>query len=189
MGNAYMDLVAALRLPSHALFCEAVKTIGGVNVRTDVGGGNILHFLISALKKEGLRVEDFETLLDLGADPNAANKEGHTPLHYAVMHPFSLELTRVLLAHHAIVDSQDLVGNTPLWRAVMGYRGENERLEIILLLLSQGTDIHQKNNVGISARDVIVRREESIFEGGARAEWGLMGTLSAYLGAEAGSLS
>lgn len=181
MNNDYLDLVSAVRLSSYELFCEAVKKINNINAQTQSGQSNILHFIIYNFKKEKLRVQDFKKLIELGVDINLKNKEGHTPLHYLVMSSFNLELAQILLNHNAIIDSEDRDGNTPLWRAVMNYRGEDELLQIILLIISKGADIDKKNNYSISARDIIVRRDESILEGGAKKEWALSNHLKEYL--------
>ncbi|MFN8180081.1 MAG: ankyrin repeat domain-containing protein [bacterium] len=65
------------------------------------------------------RLEDeavMEALLDEGAMPDAADRQGETPLHAAVERG-RLDATRILLSRGARVDVADEYGTTPLHRA------------------------------------------------------------------------
>lgn len=73
-------------------------------------------------------------LLAAGADANAANDIGMTPLHYAAMHGRTAAAA-VLLDHGADVNSADHAGWTPLLLAVLG--GQAQTAE---LLLEHGAD-------------------------------------------------
>lgn len=86
-------------------------------------GDTSLHLASAAL-----RTAEAELLLGAGADPNAANRRGATPLHYACdprprsAVPWSREsqvrLIGLLFEHGADLDRADRGGATPLHRAV-----------------------------------------------------------------------
>jgi uncharacterized protein len=180
-NDEFQDLVRAVRLPSHELACKAFEKIPDIDARLQVDQSNILYFIIEYYKGEHLRVADFKKLIELGADINARNKVGHTPLHYCVMHPLNFDMAQILVDYKAQIDEQDNDGNTPLWTAVMRYRGQQELLQIILLLLKNGADIEKSNHHGVSPKDIVTRRQESILDGGAKKEWDLSEYLSEYL--------
>lgn len=86
-------------------------------------GDTILHLAAAALN--AMAVGD---ILDAGADPNAENRRGATPLHYAcdprpasggVWNPRGqAEIIGALIEHGADVEHADRGGATPLHRAV-----------------------------------------------------------------------
>jgi ankyrin repeat protein len=86
-------------------------------------GDTVLHLAAAALNAPAVRF-----ILDAGADPNAQNRRGATPLHYAcdprpasggVWNPRrQAEIIGHLLAHGADVERADRGGASPLHRAV-----------------------------------------------------------------------
>ena len=64
------------------------------------------------------RPEDARGLLDAGADPNAADAEGRSPLHTAADR-VDVGVVRVLLGAGAAVDARDDAGRTPLHAALL----------------------------------------------------------------------
>lgn len=85
-------------------------------------GDTSLHLAAAAL-----RPEVAELLLQAGADPNAQNRRGASPLHYCCdprpgAGPWSreaqAEMIRLLAKHGADLDAPDRGGATPLHRAV-----------------------------------------------------------------------
>lgn len=68
-----------------------------------------------------------QSLLDLGADPNLANKEGNTPLHLAA----NLDTTRNLLKFKAKLVTHNQAGETPFHTAVQ--RGKFDQIKFMLL--------------------------------------------------------
>ncbi len=89
--------------------------------------------------KDGSPVKEAELLLAHGADVNARDPDGRTPLYKAAAAD-NKELTTLLLAHGADVNARDDSGSTPLHRAL--YKDESE------LLLSHGADVNARDNKG-----------------------------------------
>jgi ankyrin repeat protein len=81
-------------------------------------------------------------LLAGGADPDASDEQGFTPLHMAAQEG-SLAAARALLDGGASVDSVNEFGNTPLLVAVFNSRGRGDLIE---LLRSRGADPLHVNN-------------------------------------------
>jgi hypothetical protein len=92
-------------------------------------------------------------LVDAGADVNASDIEGWTPLHFAARAQIP-KTVEYLLKHGALPNPQDSHGNTPLFRAVGTSRG---RSDVITLLRNAGADPFIENNYGNSPIDLARR--------------------------------
>ena len=94
--------------------------------------------LLEAVKRGD--AERVRELLDRGADPNARDERGWTPLHYAAERGRA-DVARLLLDEGARVDAEDGEGLTPLH-----FAAEAGSPEAVKLLVERGADV--------SARDV-----------------------------------
>ena len=131
-------------------------------------GAEPLHYAADANRWEPDAQKDtIEYLLAVGADPNALDKSGVSPLHRAVRTRAS-EAVRALLAGGAEVRSPNRNGSTALHLAVQdtgrsgagSARARNEQAKIIAILLDAGaratdTDSKGKSVLEISANDRI----------------------------------
>ena len=76
-------------------------------------------------------VEIFEYLVSAGADVNATNQSGLTPLHEAARWNWNIEVVKFLVSKGANVYARDNTGKTPL-----DYAKERERNHAIVEYLS-----------------------------------------------------
>ncbi|MGZ6255369.1 MAG: ankyrin repeat domain-containing protein [Candidatus Chromulinivorax sp.] len=94
---------------------------------------NVLHHAVCGDDDQAV-----EWLLQTGADVNARNIFGQTPLHYAQ----TAEQTKQLLVAGADVNARDDDGWTPLHMAETAAKTE--------LLLAAGADVHARDNNGLT---------------------------------------
>jgi ankyrin repeat protein len=77
-------------------------------------------------------IEQIKSLISAGADVNAKDKSGDTPLHNAVILA-NKDVIELLIAHGADVNAKDNQGRTPLWWAK-----EQKNAELIEILTKHG---------------------------------------------------
>jgi ankyrin repeat protein len=80
-------------------------------------------------------------LLARGADPDAADIDGLTPLHYTT----SAKAAEHLILYGAEIDARSDKGETPLLMALYGWK------DIVPILLAHGADVNAHNNRGLAA--------------------------------------
>ena len=93
--------------------------------------------------RQAVSEEDLEAvkrLIKKGADVNAKNENGKTPLNIAVVLGY-VEIAQLLIKKGADVNAKDIYGRTPLHNAVM-----DKRIDLMKLLLDSGADINAKDN-------------------------------------------
>lgn len=98
------------------------------------------------------RLDLAKILLEHGADPNLADRDGATALHFAAQ-SHQPELTQLLLDKGAQVDPKDAQGATPLFRALGSYLGQADGNAIWALVLA-GADRTIQNEHGVSPEDL-----------------------------------
>ena len=89
--------------------------------------------------------EIVELLLAKGADVNAKNESGSTPLFGA----FNGEIVELLIAKGSNVNARTGVGQTPLLSAVIF--GQKE---IVKILIAKGADLHARDDAGVTPLDM-----------------------------------
>ena len=90
-------------------------------------------------------VETAVVLLGQGANINAKDNDGKTPLHWVVLMRYddADEMAMVLLEQGANINAKDNNGSTPLHVAV-GFNAN----EMAMVLLEQGANVNAKDNDG-----------------------------------------
>ena len=93
--------------------------------------------------------EEVRQLIQDGADVNAEDKDGLTPLMHAAKYNSNPEVLRTLIGAGADVNAKNKDGLTPLMLAA----GNNPNPEVLKALLEAGADAKAKNNEGKTAFD------------------------------------
>lgn len=95
-------------------------------------------------------LELVKKLIELGADLETKDDSEYTPLLLAVsLERINLDIVKALLEAGADLEAKEYRGETPLMKMVKG--GD---LNLMLMLVEQGADIHVTNKEGLSAVDL-----------------------------------
>ena len=121
-------LIAAVRAGQRSEVERQIAANPEVIKGTDAGGSTALHHAAGYGPLDNL-----QSLIDKGADVNAKNRRGSTPLHWAIHDEAK---ARLLLAKGANVNARQAQGRTPLFLAAMLGDG----VPTLRLLLSKGAD-------------------------------------------------
>ena len=115
----------------------------------DVEGGGSSP--LSSAGVNGDFVEMAQVLVENGANVNARNSQGSTPLHPACSRG-NKKVVKYLLSKGADANAKDENGTTPLYLAA-GFGGRNglDNSEIMEALLAHGADVSAKNKYGHTA--------------------------------------
>ena len=148
-----------------------------INTCDSYSNTNILMFYSSNAKKLNWNPNELIKFLksegtDINHLRNNRLKGSSSALHFTVIQK-NFDLTKALVDNGAEIEIRDGNGNTPLWKAVMDYKGETEMMKIIKFLLANNASLDTKNDHGNSARDNITRRAEGIAAGHNKKEWDL----------------
>ena len=164
-------LTVALAAPGHAqtrpdseIFLEAIEgqdnnkviemaTSKGRAVINSRGYSGVTPLTVAVRRRLGTYVN---FLLQKGADPNLAEKNGDTPLMIAARSGY-LEGINSMLTANAVVDATNRQGETALIMAV-----QNRQIAATKRLLEAGASVTRTDNAsGLSARDYAVRDRRS----------------------------
>ncbi len=135
----------AMRKKDNKAALEAIDAHVDVNTADSVSRETALH--IAAAQR---RADWIAHLVALGANVNARDLKGQTPLVVAVNANFTAG-AEFLIRNGARLEDSNNVGETPLITAV-----HNRNLELIKLLLKAGADPDRADNSGRNARDYAV---------------------------------
>ncbi|KAL4814999.1 hypothetical protein BDW67DRAFT_81078 [Aspergillus spinulosporus] len=139
-------LFSAIRLESFNIFAQLVNFGIDPNSKDRSRGRTALHFAILFKK-----LPVIELLIAAGAEPDARDGEGLTPLHYCVMEPWTTEsptIAQTLLDAGADLESRDNWGRTPLKFAI-----DCRAIDSIRFLVDKGACLESRNS---SEEDLIV---------------------------------
>ena len=142
--------VRAINDNGHSPLLLISKHITGSQRGVNSAGNHALHIA----SKSGMLMA-VQVLVDLGADTDAVNKHGQTPLHTAANRESDCpELCEILLKHDAKINAVDVNGSQPLHLACKQGHAETGKL-----LLSYGADTNAVNKHGQTPLHTTANRE------------------------------
>ena len=138
-GDSTRPIVSAVGFGHLQVVRTLIEYNADTNIWMDFGEG-LLHRAASPNFKNH-QIAIMQLLLDHGANPNAQDNDGSTPLHnsswrqkgHFLPTQGSVEGTRLLLKYGAIIDAEDNEGRTPLQLAL-----EHDRQDIVACLREHG---------------------------------------------------
>lgn len=115
------------------------------------GDSSELHYAVSVNNISAVKI-----LLEKGADVNAKDYVGFTPLHNAItFNEHNLEVVKILLEYGAELEAIDQYGSTPLYRAAL-----SNNFDIVKTLLENGADANGQGPNGNHPLNVAVNNND-----------------------------
>ncbi|KAK7973959.1 hypothetical protein PG989_015807 [Apiospora arundinis] len=131
---------------------------GQINMKAGEDRETPLHYTVKSPCSWGdeRRGPSADMLLSAGADPNARNVRGETPLHCA--NPGSPDLIDVLARHGAVVDAVDDFGFTPLLTlmSIEDFGRAKPDMKAIEKLIGYGADVNKATNKGNTVMHMVM---------------------------------
>ena len=120
--------------------------------------------------------EIFTMLIERGADIDATDKDGNTPLHraalaveYGTYNPFSAEVAAMLIQHGADIHAKNKSGETPLHIVAKDWKyAGSER--VAAMLIERGADINARDKSGKTPLQMWSKLEEIVTTAGVRSK-------------------
>ena len=131
-------LLSAIRRGDLALLESHLREGAPVNVQTSEGTTPLMLAVLFGTS------DTVRLLLEHGADPNAVDKSGASPLLFAAG---ELQKAQLLIGAGAKVNARSALGNTPLIAAA----AHPDNLAVIKLLLDKGADANAANQNNVTA--------------------------------------
>lgn len=114
------------------------------NFSADLNGGTPLHSACDKEMRSGNNTSIVKELISSGADVNAEDNMGQTPLHFACSSE-NIEIVECLLQNHAEIDVTDIDEETPLVRACYA-----QNFDLMKILVEHGCRVDYPNNIPLS---------------------------------------
>ena len=137
---------SVITLISHIITLAILMIISGcstdINAKIDDKGNTKLHAMVHKCK-----LEEVNKLIAAGANVNAKNNDGETPLFEAVR-CFSTDITKKLIDSGADVNAKNNKGITVLMRAIMHVELSELSPDNIKLILEAGADVNVRLGKG-----------------------------------------
>ena len=148
-GSGNPTLVETLRRGDTAALRTEIQNGADVESADEYGNSLLMHAAVYGT------AADMEFLLARGANPNASNKKGHTPLMRSIP---SLAKIKLLVDHGAQINTKAADGGTLLMMAAH-VRGAPE---LVKYLISKGVDLDNANARGLDA--VMIAADQGAFD-------------------------
>ena len=160
--KGYIDIIDILL--KYGADINMKKGYEGQDMGNESPGATSLHEVILDPEFITNKLEVVEFLLKNGADINALDDNGNTPLHYAIQsldvynddeYEESIRIANLLINKGADVNISNVDGNTPLHYLIQGeiiyqiaYQTDDKTIELIKTIINKGADYEARNNEG-----------------------------------------
>jgi len=141
------------------LLLTSKVALAGLNHQNHLGRTPLFYSLLTPFGVSQL-------LLEAGADANAQDQSGKTPLHTVIWEISEMyervALIKLLLDFGANINGVDSLGDTPLHAEVE--RSDRQSLPVVNLLVRNGADLSVRNRKDQTAMDIAKRKLGDVHE-------------------------